>query len=248
MILTTSQQHSFNRAEQKLAVKLAYASRILSKDGHDDLNQGQVSARLPNSHHFFIKQAMRGFNEAEPGDNILAYVDTAKPINPLAPPELPLHQAIYASRPDVNAIIHSHAPYTLVFGATDWELEPISHDGACFHKLISRFTGTSNTVLDIETGQAIAETLKDGLAVLLRNHGGVIVGKSLQAACVLTQVLERACRIQILARSTGAPYHVSTDTDIKKKKDYIYSDVSIKSYWDYSVRSVQQTCPEVKLW
>ena len=248
MVLTTNKQYSLTRAEQKLAVRLAYASRILSKNGHDDFNQGQVSARLPNSNHFLIKQAMRGFNEAKPDDNVLAHVDPVKPIDPLAPPELPLHQAIYAARPDVNAIIHSHAPYTLVFGATDWDLEPISHDGACFQQRIYRFTGTSNTVLDIETGEAIAEALKDGQVVLLRNHGGVVVGKSIQEACVLIQLLERACIIQILAKSTGVSYSISTAIDVRKKQDYIYSDPSIKSYWDFCVRSVQQTWPEVQIW
>jgi len=248
MALATNNQYSLTKAEQKLAVSLAYASRILSKDGHDDLNQGQVSARLPGSNHFLIKQAMCGFNEAKPCDMILAYVDPAASVAPLAPPELPLHQAIYAARSDVNAIIHSHAPYTLVFGATDWELESISHDGACFQGRLYRFTGTSNTVLDIETGQTIAEALKDAQAVLLCNHGGVVVGKSVREACVLTLVLERACRIQILARSTGAPYHVSTDADVKKKQEYIYSDTSIKSYWDYCVRAVKPTWSEVETW
>lgn len=246
--LVIDEVSSTTRAEAKLAVNLAYASRILSKDGHDDLNQGQVSARLPGDDHFLIKQAMRGFNEAEPPDMIFAYVDPVQSVDPLAPPELPLHQAIYAAHPEVNAIIHSHAPYTLVFGATDWDLRPISHDGACFQGRIHRFTGTSNTVLDIKTGQAIAEALRDGRAVFLRNHGGVIVGKSIREASVLAQVLERACRIQIMAESTGTMYHVSTVTDVQKKQDYIYSDPSIKSYWNYCVRMVEQIWPEAKTW
>jgi L-fuculose-phosphate aldolase len=235
-------------AEAKLAINLAFASRMLSCDGHDDLNQGQVSARLPGQDHFLIKSALVGFNEAVPADMVLAWVDSARPSARLAPPELPLHQAIYAARPDVNAIIHSHAPYTLVFGATDWDVRPISHDGACFTGRVPRFTATSNTVLDIETGRAIAAVLADNPAAFLRNHGSVVVGRSLREAAVLAQVLERACRLQVLAESTRAVYHVSTEDDVTRKRDYVYSDTAVKSYWDYCVRRVKQTWSEAQSW
>lgn len=242
------EQSKWSNAEAKLAVNLAFASRMLSRDGHDDLNQGQASARLPGHERFLIKSALCGFNEARPSDMVFASVDAGVAPDRLAPPELPLHQAIYAARRDVAAIIHSHAPHTLVFGATDWDIEPISHDGAYFRGRVPRFRATSNTVLDIETGQAIAEVLADNPAVFLQNHGSVVVGRSLREAAVLAQVLERACRLQILAASTGASYHVSRDDDVAQKRDYIYSDTAVKSYWDYCVRLVKQLWKESESW
>jgi L-fuculose-phosphate aldolase len=244
----TAEQPALTNAEARLTVNLALASRMLSRDGHDDLNQGQVSARLPGSDRFLIKSALCGFNEARPADMVFAAVDAEQRPAPLAPPELPLHQAIYAARPDVNAIVHSHAPYTLIFGATDWDLRPISHDGACFQGRLPRFTATSNTVLDIATGRAVALALGDCPAVLLRNHGSVVVGKSLREAAVLAQVLERACRLQVIAESTGAAYHVSSAEDVQSKVDYVYSDLAVKSYWDYCVRLVKQTWSEAGTW
>jgi hypothetical protein len=47
---------------------------------------------------------------------------------------------IYEARSDVNAIVHSDALYTLVFGGTDWTLRPISHDGTHFEGRTPRFT------------------------------------------------------------------------------------------------------------
>jgi L-fuculose-phosphate aldolase len=235
-------------AEARLAVNLALASRMLSRDGHDDLNQGQASARLPGAERFLIKGALVGFNEARPGDMVWAWIDPARPVAPLAPPELPLHQAIYAARPDVNAIVHSHAPHTLVFGATDWDVRPVSHDGACFAGRVPRFTATSHTVLDMEIARAVALALGSNPAVFLRNHGSVVVGRSLREAAVLAQVLERACRLQLLAEASGAAYAVSTDDDVSRKRDYIYSDTAVKSYWDYCVRLVKQTWKEVESW
>jgi len=245
---TPVEQAPLSSAGAKLAVNLALASRMLSRDGHDDLNQGQVSGRLPGQDAFLIKEALQGFNEAAPGHMLSARVEPGERPHPLAPPELPLHQAIYAARPDVNAIVHSHAPHTLVFGATDLDLQPVSHDGAFFQGRLTRFTLTSHTVLDIETARGIAEALGAGSAVLLRNHGGVIVGKSIRQAAVLAQVLERACRIQLLAESVGVPYHTASPEDVRRKQDYIYSDSSLKAYWDYCVRLVKHADPEVRAW
>jgi L-fuculose-phosphate aldolase len=231
---------NLSKAEKKLAINLAYSSRILSNFGHDDFNQGQVSARIPGSDKFLIKRALSGFSEANPEDMIEAHIKNNMPPSKDAPPELPLHLAIYESRSDVNAIIHSHAPYSLIFGATDLELRPISHDAACFIGKTSRFLGTSNTVLDIQTGREISSDLGQNNIIFLRNHGGVIVSKSLKEATVYSLLLERACKLQIIAESLCSKYSSSSFDDIEKKQSYIYSDMSINSYWDYSVRELKR--------
>lgn len=232
----------------RLAVQVALGARMLSLDGHDDFNQGQISARLPGSDRFLIKNALVGFDEADPGNVVAAAVDDDEPPARTAPPELPLHQAIYQARPDVNAIVHSHAPYTLLFGATDLRLRPISHDGAYFVDRVGLFTETSNTVLDIGTGRRIADALAAYPAVFLRNHGGVIVGKSVRHAAVFAAVLERACRLQLTAEGIGVPYAWSNERDIALKRDFIYADLSVRSYWDYAVRRVGRAWPECEEW
>ncbi|MBW4704208.1 MULTISPECIES: class II aldolase/adducin family protein [unclassified Micromonospora] len=231
-----------------LSRQIAYGARMLSLDGHDDFNQGQISARRPGSDVFFIKNALCGFDEATPSQVVAASTDPHAPVDPLAPPELPLHQAIYRARPDVNGIVHSHAPYTLVFGATDLHLRPLSHDGSYFTGRLGLFTQTSNTVLDQSTGEAIAKSLGSGEGLLLRNHGGVVVGRSVRHAAVLAQVLERACRLQLLAEQTGVPYVWATDEDVQLKRDFIYADLSIRSYWEYAVRRVDATWPAAARW
>jgi L-fuculose-phosphate aldolase len=237
-----------SKAEVRLAANLALASRVLSAGGHDDLNQGQISARLPGSERFLIKGALTGFDEARPTDMVCASVDAEPLPDPAAPPELPLHQATYAARPDVNAIVHSHAPYSLVFGATSWELHPISHDGAYFAGRLPRFTATSNTVLDLETGESIAAALGDAPALLLRNHGGLIVGRSVREATVLALILERAARLQVMAESTGAAYSHASAEDVRRKREFVYSGTAIKAYWDYCVRRVKAQQRETLEW
>jgi L-fuculose-phosphate aldolase len=234
--------------QRRLRVQIALAARSLSLGGHDDFNQGQVSARLPRSETFAIKGALRGFDECAPEDVILASTDHRRTPHPMAPPELPLHQAIYAARPDVNAIVHSHAPYTLVFGASDLDLRPVSHDGAFFEGRVNRFTKTSNTILDIGIGQDVAQSLGEDPAVFLRNHGGVVVAKNIRHAAVYAHLLERACFLQLTAEGHLGSYHSSSAADVAGKREFIYADLSIRSYWDYCVRRVVRTWPEAASW
>jgi L-fuculose-phosphate aldolase len=244
----TATIRTMSPAKQRLVTQVALGARMLSLDGHDDFNQGQISARLPGQDTFFIKNALCGFDEATPADVVEVAVDADVAAPPTAPPELPLHQAVYQARPDVNAVVHSHAPHTLVFGATDLPLRPISHDGAYFVDRIGLFTETSNTVLDLATGQRIALALADHPGVLLRNHGGVVVGKSVRHAAVFAQVLEHACHLQLIAVGTGVPYTWSNDRDVALKRDFVYADLSVRSYWDYAVRRVVRRWPECGQW
>ncbi len=234
--------------ERCLRIQLAVAARSLSLGGHDDFNQGQVSARIPGAPVFTIKAALQGFDECTPEDVVTASVDPDAQVDPLAPPELPLHQAIYAARPDVNAIVHSHAPHTLIFGAGNLPLRPISHDGAFFAGRVGLFTMTSNTILDIDVAKQVAAALGSHPAVLLRNHGGVVVGKSIRHATVYAHLLERACELQLLAERALSEYHSSSLSDVEGKRDFIYSDLSVRSYWDYCQRRVRRTWPDAAAW
>lgn len=245
---TTEAQAGLSKAERRLATALALASRILSRGGHDDLNQGQVSARLPGANRFLVKTALTGFDEATPQDMIVAAVNPECSPGPSAPPELPLHQAIYAARDDVAAIVHSHAPYSLIFGATDWELRPLSHDGAYFAGRVPRFTATSNTVLDIDTGRAIADVLGDAAGAFLRNHGAVVVGPTIREATVAAQLLERAAHLQIVAEGAGAAYTSASAEDVEAKRRFVYSATAIKAYWDHAVRGVRAADARVAQW
>lgn len=229
-------------------VHLALACRILSAQGHDDFNQGQVSSCQRGAGHMLIKRAMTGFDGALPGDMIACPIDGGHPPPPDAPPELPLHQAIYAARSDVGGIVHTHAEYATVFGATDLPVRPLSHEGSYFADGVPRFTQTSQTVLDRATGDAIARTLGAHPAVFLCNHGVVVVGKTIRQAVVLTLMLERACKLQWMAEALKTPYRISPDGELGPKRRFIYSDVALKSYWDHSVDAILRRWPDTADW
>ena len=243
-----SENDSLNKADLQLVRTLAFGARMLSLDGHDDFNQGQVSGRRPGRNGFFVKTALRGFDEATPADMVWADLLERSMPDPKAPPELPLHEAIYKARPDVNGIVHSHAPWPLLFGATDMVLRPISHAGALFMGSTAVFTETSNTVLEADLADSIASALGDGITVFLRNHGSVVVGKSVRHAVVFAQMLEHACHLQILASQSKAEFHWASDMDVQAKQEFSFSDLSVRSYWDWSMRRVLREMKDVNDW
>jgi L-fuculose-phosphate aldolase len=244
--------HKKNNATQAavdpLAIQAAIGARALSLGGHDDFNQGQVSCRRPGSRNFLIKGAMTGFDEATPWDFVPGSVDPDEPLDRLAPPEIPLHQAVYEARPDINCVVHSHAPSGLVFGALKEQIVPLGHEGALLRDEVHRFTLTSNTILDIETGRAIAACLDAGVAVFLVNHGSVVVGKSVRHAVVFALMLERACKLQLSALATGREFSISSGADVAAKRDFIFADLSIRAYWEHTRRRVLRTSPESENW
>jgi L-fuculose-phosphate aldolase len=236
------------KVHDALAGQAAIGARALSLGGHDDFNQGQISCRRPGAATFLIKGALTGFDEARPEDFVLGQVDPAQERDRLAPPEIPLHQAIYAARDDVNCVVHGHAPAGLVFGALDEEIAALSHEGALLRGEVERFLLTSNTVLDIATGIEIASCLGSGLAVLLVNHGSVVVGRSPRHAVIFALMLERACRLQLTAMATGRKFATSSADDIAAKRDFIFADLSIRAYWEHTRRRVLRRFPESTDW
>ena len=228
--------------------QLAIGCRILSLYGHDDFNQGQISAKTVGSPDFHIKSAQTGFDNATPEDMVTCSMsETIRPPAD-APPETPLHQAIYASRPDVGAIVHSHAEHATVFGATDLEILPLSHEGSFFQGQVARFDETSHTILDHDVAEAVARALGRGSALLLCNHGLVVAAATPRKAVILAVMLERACKLQLLAESVGRPYRTTRDDEVEKKREYIYSDIAFRNYWSHAAQAAVRAFPEAAAW
>jgi ribulose-5-phosphate 4-epimerase/fuculose-1-phosphate aldolase len=112
------------------------------------------------------------------------------------------HPAIYAARPDVGAIVHTHPPYAIAFGTLNEEFRPIHHYGAPFHGKIATYASPGQTKSEDRAGD-IARALGPGCALLQQGHGTIVVGKDLKEALLLTLYLEEACKILAITRQMG---------------------------------------------
>lgn len=121
-----------------------------------------------------------------------------------------IHSEVYRSRPDVMAVIHSHSPAVIPFGVTGARLRPICHMsgflGAQVPVFEIRHSAGESTDLLIRNqalGKALAQSLGDSAVALLRGHGNVVVGFSIQQVVFRAIYTESNARLQSEAMRLG---------------------------------------------
>jgi ribulose-5-phosphate 4-epimerase/fuculose-1-phosphate aldolase len=122
-----------------------------------------------------------------------------------------IHSQVHAARPDAVAAAHSHSVHGKALSSLGITLDPITQDVCAFyndHALFDDFTGV---VLDVEEGKRIAHALGGNKAVILRNHGLLTVGHTVDSAVWWFMTMERSCQAQLLAMAAGTPVHISAD-------------------------------------
>jgi ribulose-5-phosphate 4-epimerase/fuculose-1-phosphate aldolase len=100
---------------------------------------------------------------------------------------------------------HTHSRYGRAWSTLGRPLDPLTQDACAFfedHALFDDFTGV---VLDVEEGKRIAHALGDCKAAILRNHGLLTVGRSVDEAAWWYITMERTCEVQLLAEAAGTP-------------------------------------------
>lgn len=191
--------------------RLAAALRLFGRFGFDEGVAGHITARDPEwLDCFWVNPFGMSFRQVRVSDLILVndigeVVEGDWPVNQAA---FAIHSRVHRARPDVIAAAHAHAVHGKAFSSLGILLDPLTQDSCAFyddHSLFDDFTGV---VLDIEEGDRIAVALGHNKAVILRNHGILTVGTSVDAAAWWFITLERSCQAQLLAMSAGNPISI----------------------------------------
>lgn len=219
---------------------VAAASRILAASGQGDLIWGHASIRDPDGRGVWIKQAEYGMEEVVP-----SLVHLVSPAGELVSGhgsrhnEYPIHTEIMRARPDVGAVVHTHAPHAVALAAAGIPVRPVSHAGNLFvSPEVPRFTATADLIMTAELGRAVAATLGDANALFLVNHGIVAVGPDIQTATVTAILLEQACEQQLRTTAFGGAPTWSDAAESAAKREHIYNARALSSVWDYLRRTV----------
>jgi len=230
------------RHARPLREQVAWACRILALEGYADLTLGHVSARVPGEDTIYIKRKGVALDEVEPED-VVSSDDGSADLHL----ETVLHTEVYRVRSDVGAVIHGHPPYATALAASGAELELLTHDAVLFADGIARFDETPDLIVEREQGAAVARALGRHRAVLLRNHGVLVVGKDVRWAVLAAVTLERAIRLQSIAAALGPLRPISSEwaTRLHPVK---YQDHFIDEYWESWVRKVSRLTPGNSKW
>ncbi len=194
--------------------RLAAAFRIFARHDLDEGVAGHLSVRDPEwPDHFWVNPFGVPFSRLRTSHLVLvddsgAVVDGDQPINQSA---FAIHASIHRARPDVDAAAHSHSRFGRAWSALGRPLDPISQDHCDFYRDHGVYTEYHGRVLDRAEGDAIADSLGTGKAVILRNHGLLSVGQSVEEATWWFLRMERCCEAQLLAEAAGTPLLIDDD-------------------------------------
>ncbi|CAL5869825.1 uncharacterized protein PFLUO_LOCUS4056 [Penicillium psychrofluorescens] len=186
---------------------LAAAFRIFADRGYDEGVAGHISVRDPIlTDHFWLNPLSMHFALIKVSDLILVdeegqVVEGDEPINTAA---FTIHSAIHKARPDVHAACHAHSVHGKAFSVFGRELEMITQDSLRFYNSHAVYGQYGGVVVDAEEGRRIADSIGNGKAVILQNHGLLTVGQSVDEAAFWFISLDKTCQAQLLADAAAA--------------------------------------------
>ena len=190
---------------------VAAGLRLFSKFGLDEGIAGHITARDPElTDHFWVNPFGVPFSELRASDLLLVAHDgsTVEGNLPLNAAAFAIHSQIHAARPDVVGAAHAHSLYGKALSTLAEPLEPITLDACYFYEDHAVFDEFNGAVLDIEEGKRIAHALGDRKAIILRNHGLLTVGQTVESAIWWFVTMERSCQVQLLAKAAGNVVHI----------------------------------------
>jgi ribulose-5-phosphate 4-epimerase/fuculose-1-phosphate aldolase len=208
--LAWARSPSAGPADPALLEDLVAAYRILAAQGVVD-GYGHVSVRHDKSSERFLISRSLAPQLVTQADIVELDMDAA-PVTENAPRlylERFIHSEIYKVRPDVNAVVHHHSPDVVPFSISSVPLRPVYHMAAFVGEGVPVFeirdvVGMSDLLVRTpEIGRALARTLGDKPALLMRGHGAVVVGDSLMQAVGRSIYLQMNARLQAQAIALG---------------------------------------------
>jgi ribulose-5-phosphate 4-epimerase/fuculose-1-phosphate aldolase len=194
--------------------RLAAGFRLFGKFGFDEGVAGHITARDPEHlDHFWVNPFGVNFKHIRVSDLLLVnregeVVEGDKAVNGAA---FAIHSQVHEARPDVVAAAHSHSLHGKAWSTLGRLLDPLTQDACAFYQDHALFDDYTGVVLDLEEGKRLAHALGDSKALILRNHGLLTVGHSVDEAVWWFITMERSCQAQLLAEAAGTPVHISPE-------------------------------------
>lgn len=228
--------------EHEARQKLIDAGRILEAEGQGDLTRGHVSIRMPDDPtHFLMKPHSHGFDEITDENIVICNLEGDKVGGGgRRHSEVFIHSEIFKARPDVTSVIHAHPTHAVALSATGRPLKMISQPGVHFADGVPYYTDTMNLIRTREMGAGVARALGSCKAVLMRNHGVAVAGRSIEESVVLALMLDSACHIQLLTEAAGGVGETFPPEDVQRLHDAITRAEQFAINFDFLRRKVHR--------
>ncbi|MCW8307821.1 class II aldolase/adducin family protein [Acidiphilium sp. PA] len=236
--------------EWQIRCDLAALYRLVAHFKMTDFIYTHISARLPGpDHHFLINDYGTMFHEMRASDLVKIDLEgnrietpgiTAAKVNQAG---FTIHSAIHMARPDLMAVIHTHTAAGIAVAAQEQGLLPISQHAMKFYGCLS-YHGYEGIALDLDERDRIVADLGQNKAMILRNHGLLVGGRTIPEAFHEIYFLERACQAQVAALSGGAklvipPREVCEHTAAQFARDTDNRMAHYEMAWQSALRLIE---------
>lgn len=208
-VATTSTRMSCSEEEWRVRCDLAALYRLVAHFRMTDFIYTHISARVPGpEHHFLINKYGVLFDQMRASDlvkidlhgNIVEEGAETKQVNAAG---FTIHSALHMAREDAMCVVHTHTAAGIAVSAQKDGLLPISQHALKFYGHLA-YHGYEGIALDLDERDRLVADLGERRAMILRNHGLLVAGRSIPEAFNLIYYLERACQAQVAAMSGGA--------------------------------------------
>jgi ribulose-5-phosphate 4-epimerase/fuculose-1-phosphate aldolase len=198
---------SISDEEWQMRVDLAACYRLIAHYDMDDMFATHISARVPGDEdHFllnpygvlFSQIAASSLVKVDLDGNIIQ--DTEHTINPAG---FVIHSAVHAARHDAKCVVHTHTVAGMAVACMEDGLLPLTQKSMRFYNRIA-YHDYEGVADDLDERVRLVRDLGKHNAMILRNHGLLVCGKTVAQAFFTMRNLEKSCKTQIAAMSTGA--------------------------------------------
>ncbi len=246
--MTSAITRNCSEAEWQARVDLAAAYRLTHHFDLTALVYNHITARVPGADdQFLINEYGLGYEEVTASNlvkldmygNILE--EGEHQINSTG---YVIHSAVHAARRDVACVMHTHTSYGMVVSTLEEGLLPLQQDAYQFHERVAyhEFEGVAE---DVDERERLVTDLGDKDALIMRNHGLLTVGRSVGEAWVRMWHLEQACKVQVLAQSTGQLIRQAPNAAIERTAAWYDADTTALE-WPWLLRVLDRKDPSYK--
>jgi L-fuculose-phosphate aldolase len=225
--------------------KLAQAHRILASEGHGDGTLGHVSFRDHAGRGLWIKRAEIGMDEVNSLEDLLLVDFSGHVLEGSGDlhSEWPLHAAVLQTQAEIHSVVHTHARNASLLSASEYSIEPLTTEGGYFVLDPVRIFDAPRAHIDDEpSASAMANFLGKGPAILVRNHGLVTCGPTIEAATLAALYVERAALAQIFAIASPGTFKAAGPEQMTNRAMMLRSDRFVEQTFAYYARRISSVC------
>ncbi len=242
-----AEQLTADLADSRLTTrqKLALTCRALFDAGHDSGLAGQITARAEAPGTYYTQRLGLGFDEITDANLLLVDEDlNVLDGDGMANPANRFHSWIYRARPDVHCIVHTHAFHVAALSMLEVPLIVSHMDTTPLYDDCAFLAEWPGVPVGNEEGEIIAAALGDKKAVLLAHHGHVVAGASIEEACSLGILIERAAKLQLAAMAAGTVKELP-ESLAREAHDWTLSPQRSRANFAYYARRALARHPDV---